>query len=181
MFAPLAGLPEGMYNHPFCFLISLQSSIGERRPSPHPDYRALCSPIVLRCPNISHGQKLLRTLRQHTPTYVRSNRSYSLTQSFFKAVHVCGSAHALLTPYYTSKRRTRSELPFKPADLHAKQASKRGGDCDLCVVWDEERGVVKIAGKVVRTGGGSWVYKSVDKHDPGTYVYKDGWKTSYTW
>ncbi|KIM74922.1 hypothetical protein PILCRDRAFT_827753 [Piloderma croceum F 1598] len=97
--------------------------------------------------------------------------------------HVYGSAHALLTPYYTSKRRARSEEPSsQPAvnlELHAKQMSKRGGD--LRVVWDEERGIVKIAGEVVRTGGGSWVYKSVDKYDPGTYVYKDGWKASYRW
>ena len=97
--------------------------------------------------------------------------------------HVCGSAHALLTPYYTSKRRARSEEPSSQPttnlELHARQVSKRGGD--LRVVWDEERGIVKIAGEVVRTGGGSWVYKSVDKHDPGTYVYKDGWKASYRW
>jgi hypothetical protein len=97
--------------------------------------------------------------------------------------HVCGSAHALLTPYYTSKRRARSEEPSsQPApnlELHARQVSKRGGD--LRVVWDEERGIVKIAGEVVRTGGGSWVYKSVDKYDLGTYVYKDGWKASYRW
>jgi len=97
--------------------------------------------------------------------------------------HVCGSAHALLTPYYTSKRRARSEEPSSQPttnlELHARQVSKRGGD--LRVVWDEERGIVKIAGEVVRTGGGSWVYKSVDKYDPGTYVYKDGWKASYRW
>jgi hypothetical protein len=43
--------------------------------------------------------------------------------------------------------------------------SKRGGD--LCVAWDDERGIVKIAGEVVQTGSGSWAYKSVDKCDPG--------------
>ena len=95
--------------------------------------------------------------------------------------HVCGSAHALLTPYYTLKRRSLSTMQSHThsLELHAKQVSKRGGD--LHVMWDEQRGIVKIAGEVVQTGGGSWVYKSVDKHEPGSYLYKDGWKTSYIW
>jgi len=96
--------------------------------------------------------------------------------------HVCGSAHALLTPYYTSKRRAISnQMPSQPRnlELHAKQVSKRGGD--LCVIWDEDKEIVKIAGEVVQTSSGSWVYKSVDKHYPDTYVHEQGWKTSYTW
>ena len=96
--------------------------------------------------------------------------------------HVCGSAHALLTPYYTSKRRAISnQTPAQPSnlELHAKQVSKRGGD--LRVIWDEDKEIVKIAGEVVQTSSGSWVYKSVDKHYPDTYVHEQGWKTSYTW
>ncbi|KAL0951680.1 hypothetical protein HGRIS_008359 [Hohenbuehelia grisea] len=56
--------------------------------------------------------------------------------------HVCGSAHCMLTPYWSRK------LQFaKGGEMKARQVSKRGGD--IKVAWDEEREIIRLMGQVV--------------------------------
>lgn len=54
---------------------------------------------------------------------------------------VCGSAHGLLTPYWSNKKRVPAGQLLK-----ATQVSPRGGK--LKVVWDSEKDVVKVQGQV---------------------------------
>lgn len=60
--------------------------------------------------------------------------------------HVCGSAHGLLVPYWNRK------LDMKGATMHSHQASARGGD--LWVNLDEEKGLVRLAGNVIKVAQG---------------------------
>jgi len=54
--------------------------------------------------------------------------------------HVCGSAHGVLTPYWSRK------LGVKPGDVvKARQVSKRGGE--LRLVWDKERDTLRLRGQ----------------------------------
>ncbi|KZV66523.1 Diaminopimelate epimerase-like protein [Peniophora sp. CONT] len=55
---------------------------------------------------------------------------------------VCGSAHALLAPYWTAKLGTKGQT------MHSHQVSARGGD--LWVRLDEDKGLVHLAGHVVK-------------------------------
>ncbi|VDB82639.1 unnamed protein product [Peniophora sp. CBMAI 1063] len=60
---------------------------------------------------------------------------------------VCGSAHALLAPYWTEK------LGIQGQTMRSHQVSSRGGD--LWVILDEEKGLVKLAGYVVKVVEGT--------------------------
>ncbi|KAF8167478.1 hypothetical protein B0H34DRAFT_646183 [Crassisporium funariophilum] len=53
---------------------------------------------------------------------------------------VCGSAHCLLTPYWSKKQGIASGQLIK-----AKQVSQRGGD--LRVIWEDSENVVKLRGE----------------------------------
>lgn len=55
--------------------------------------------------------------------------------------HVCGSAHCVLTPYWSQKLEIA-----RGQEIKATQVSLRGGD--LKVVWDSEKDIVKIRGEV---------------------------------
>lgn len=57
--------------------------------------------------------------------------------------HVCGSAHCLLIPYWTSKLSRRGE------EILAKQVGQRGGD--LKVRWLESEGLVALGGQTRTT------------------------------
>jgi predicted PhzF superfamily epimerase YddE/YHI9 len=54
--------------------------------------------------------------------------------------HVCGTAHGLLTPYWSRKLDLESGEVVK-----ARQVSKRGGD--LRLIWDKERSTLKLRGQ----------------------------------
>ncbi|EGN96953.1 hypothetical protein SERLA73DRAFT_161888 [Serpula lacrymans var. lacrymans S7.3] len=60
---------------------------------------------------------------------------------------VCGTAHCLLTPYWSTKTHQEGQ------DLRVKQVSPRGGD--LLVRWEKERGIVKLRGKAIVTTSGN--------------------------
>ena len=61
--------------------------------------------------------------------------------------HVCGSAHALLTPFWSSK------LNIAPGEeIKAKQVSARGGD--LRVVWEKENEKIRLRGQCVILASG---------------------------
>ncbi|VDB86442.1 unnamed protein product [Peniophora sp. CBMAI 1063] len=60
---------------------------------------------------------------------------------------VCGSAHGLLVPYWDRK------LGLKGATMDSYQASARGGD--LWVGLEEEKGLVRLAGHVVKVVEGT--------------------------
>jgi len=61
--------------------------------------------------------------------------------------HVCGSAHGLLVPYWSSK------LGIAPGEeIKAKQVSPRGGD--LRVVWNKENGRIRLRGQCVILASG---------------------------
>lgn len=62
----------------------------------------------------------------------------------FSIDHVCGSAHGLLAPYWSSKLRSTSLL--------ARQVSARGGE--LGVDYDESSGLVKLRGSTALVGRG---------------------------
>ncbi|KZV71267.1 Diaminopimelate epimerase-like protein [Peniophora sp. CONT] len=61
--------------------------------------------------------------------------------------HVCGSAHGLLVPYWDEKLKKRG------GTMHSHQASARGGD--LWVSLEGEKGLVKLAGHVVKVAEGT--------------------------
>ena len=54
---------------------------------------------------------------------------------------VCGSAHALLAPYWTAKLGTHGQT------MRSHQVSARGGD--LWVTLEAEKKLVRLAGHVV--------------------------------
>ncbi|KJA25477.1 hypothetical protein HYPSUDRAFT_53038 [Hypholoma sublateritium FD-334 SS-4] len=61
--------------------------------------------------------------------------------------HVCGSAHGLLVPFWSSK------LGIAPGEeIKAKQVSARGGD--LRVVWEKEAGTFRLRGQCVTLASG---------------------------
>ncbi len=54
--------------------------------------------------------------------------------------HVCGSAHSILTPHWTSK------LGLIPGEeIWARQVSKRGGE--LRIIWEKDAGVIRLSGQ----------------------------------
>jgi len=54
--------------------------------------------------------------------------------------HVCGTAHGILTPYWSGK------LGLKPGEVvKARQVSRRGGE--LRLVWEKERGTLRLRGQ----------------------------------
>jgi len=59
---------------------------------------------------------------------------------------VCGSAHTLLTPYWSALMGSTGQ------EMTVRQVSSRGGD--LKVTWDKERGIVKLTGQVALTSRG---------------------------
>ena len=61
--------------------------------------------------------------------------------------HVCGSAHGLLVPHWDAK------LGMKGGTMHSHRSSARGGD--LWVGLDVEKGLVRLAGHVVKVAEGS--------------------------
>ncbi|KZV65113.1 Diaminopimelate epimerase-like protein [Peniophora sp. CONT] len=61
--------------------------------------------------------------------------------------HVCGSAHGLLVPYWDRK------LESKGQTMRSHQVSARGGD--LWVRLDAEKGLVRLAGYVVKVAEGT--------------------------
>jgi len=54
---------------------------------------------------------------------------------------VCGTAHCLLTPYWTRKHG------LVGAQVKARQVSSRGGE--LGVLWDAEKDIVKLSGEAI--------------------------------
>ncbi len=61
--------------------------------------------------------------------------------------HVCGTAHAILTPYWTSK------LGLTPGkEISARQVSKRGGE--LRIVWEKDQGIIRLRGRCAIFGKG---------------------------
>lgn len=61
--------------------------------------------------------------------------------------HVCGSAHGLLVPFWSSK------LDIAPGEeIKAKQVSARGGD--LRVVWEKEDETFRLRGQCVTLASG---------------------------
>lgn len=54
--------------------------------------------------------------------------------------HVCGTAHSVLTPHWTSK------LGLTPGEeILARQVSKRGGE--LRIIWNKDAGVLRLSGQ----------------------------------
>ena len=60
---------------------------------------------------------------------------------------VCGSAHALLAPYWTAKLGTHGQT------MRSHQVSARGGD--LWVTLDAEEKLVRLAGHVLKVVEGA--------------------------
>lgn len=74
------------------------------------------------------------------PGYAFVSRMFAPVASVEGEDHVCGTAHGVLTPYWSGK------LDVKPGDVvKARQVSKRGGD--LRLIWDRERGTLKLRGQ----------------------------------
>ena len=68
------------------------------------------------------------------------SRMFVAADSLSGEDHVCGSAHGVLTPYWSGK------LGLAPGDVvKARQVSKRGGE--LRLVWDKERGTLRLRGQ----------------------------------
>jgi predicted PhzF superfamily epimerase YddE/YHI9 len=61
--------------------------------------------------------------------------------------HVCGSAHCVMTPYWSQKQN----IP-RGQEIKATQVSLRGGN--LTVVWDEGRDIVNLKGEVTVMASG---------------------------
>lgn len=61
---------------------------------------------------------------------------------------VCGSTHALMTPYWSRKDGLKTN-----EIIEVGQVSRRGGE--LRAVWDDDRAIVKLSGHVTRIGGGN--------------------------
>jgi len=56
--------------------------------------------------------------------------------------HVCGTAHSLLTPYWSQKLN----IP-RGEEIEAKQVSPRGGD--LKILWDPDTDIIHLRGLMV--------------------------------